>query len=210
MKARDIIYPVLLLIFAGIIVYFYLRPVETKVVIETRENVEKIDSLNYLIRDKNRIIDSLKKEKSKIHQKIVVKVKELQTLPADQTIEVFHNNTEKYGECNSEIPILMEDSTIKCTPENLIDANIIAAKYEGALEEKLILEKIIEKDSAIINEKDLIIQENSIILHKTEAAYSKSIENLQASLKKEKIRRKAVIGTTGGIIALILGYLVIK
>ena len=86
--------------------------------IEIRENENKIDSLVHVIREDSLVIDSLKKKKNEIIEKVVVKLKEIKSLSPDSTIKLFHNNLQVYGELQSEIPKLKEDSTIICSLNN--------------------------------------------------------------------------------------------
>ena len=178
--------------------------------VEVRNDEKKIDSLMYVIRGKSLVIDSLKKQKEKVKEKVIVKVEKLKTLPPDSTIQLFHNNLQAYGEIESDEPVLQEDSSIICSLNNLRGANIVTAKYEGKVEETRILREIITLDSGIIMSKDSIISENSIVLNKAREDYSKSLEELNNQIKKEAKKKRAI--TYGGavLVGLLGGILLLK
>jgi hypothetical protein len=193
---------------AFLILWFMPKEKETIVVPEIRENVVKIDSLKARISRDSLVIDSLKRTEKQIVEKIVVRVEKQKTLPVDSAISVFSEYLEKYGELGSEEPKLLEDSTVLCSADNIRDANIMAVKLDGALERIDVLDEIVELDSQVIERKDSIIYENSVILLKTETAYKESIDNLSAVIKKEK-RKSKVAYWIGGAAAIILGSLLI-
>ena len=127
----------LFLLLLGIFWYIWNKyPKEVvKVEVELRDNYEKIDSLTQIIKEKSLEIDSLKTVKEKVVEKVVIRVKEVRTLPPDSTIDLFYHNVQTYGEIESERPELMEDSGVICSLNNLRGANVITAKLEGKIEE---------------------------------------------------------------------------
>jgi hypothetical protein len=154
------------------------------------------------------VIDSLKEQKDKVKERVIVKVEKLKTLPPDSTIQLFHESLQAYGEIKSERPALKEDSSVVCSLNNLRGANIITAKYEGAQEENQILKRMVIVDSEIIAGKDSIIDQSSIILNKTKEAYDSRLEELNQQLKKEtRIKRTALYG--GAILVGVLGGLLL-
>lgn len=171
--------------------------------VEVRENERKIDSLEFIIKEKSLVIDSLKKQKERVKEKIIVKVKKIKNLPADSTVNLFYNNLQDYGEVESTEPTLREDSSVICSLDNLRGANVITAKYEGKVEEVMILNDIVATASEIINDKDSIISQNSIILNKTREAYDQKLTDLNKQIEKEA--RKKRIATYGG--AVLVGVL---
>ena len=60
--------------------------------VEVRENEKKIDSLEFVIKEKSSVIDSLKKQKEKVIEKVIVKAEKIKDLPPDSTIKLFYNN----------------------------------------------------------------------------------------------------------------------
>ena len=58
-KKIVIIFSVILLLLIGIFIYVWVKYPKTKVVIDIKENTEKIDSLKRLIKENSMIIDSL-------------------------------------------------------------------------------------------------------------------------------------------------------
>ena len=69
--------------------------------VEVRENEKKIDSLEFVVKEKSSVIDSLKKQKEKVIEKVVVKVEKIKDLPPDSTIKLFYGNLQNYGEIES-------------------------------------------------------------------------------------------------------------
>jgi len=176
--------------------------------VEIRDNEKKIDSLMLVIGEKSSVIDSLKKQKERVIERVVVKVKKLKTLPPDSTIQIFHEDLQAYGEVESECPTLKEDSSVVCSLDNLRGANIIAAKYEGKVEEAEILKGIITINSGIIANKDSIIRENSVIISKMAENYTLSLEELNSQIKKEITKKE--IATYGGTFLLgVIGSLLL-
>ena len=176
--------------------------------VEMREDEKKIDSLMIVLREKQGVIDSLKKQKDKVKERVIIRVEKLKTLPPDSTIQLFHDGLQAYGEIKSKRPSLKEDSSIVCSLNNLRGANIITTKYEGAQEENQILKRMVIVDSEIIAGKDSIIGQSSIILNKTKDAYDSRLEELNQQLKKEaRIKRTALYG--GAILVGVLGGLLL-
>ena len=60
--------------------------------VEVRENERKIDSLEFIIKEKSSVIDSLKKQKEKVIEKVIVKAEKIKDLPPDSTIKLFYNS----------------------------------------------------------------------------------------------------------------------
>ena len=210
-KKIVIIFSVILLLLIGIFIYVWVKYPKTKVVIDIRENTEKIDSLKRLIKENSMIIDSLMNVKQEVVEKVVIKVKEVKSLSPDSTIHLFHANTEKYGELRSKEPTLKEDSTVLCNIDNLIDANIISAKLEGEIKERKIMEEAAIVSSNIIANKDSIIEQNSIIIKNIENTYKDNIANLNEQIKKERRKRMNTVATVGAVAAgIIVGTLLIK
>lgn len=176
--------------------------------VEVRENERKIDSLEFVIKEKTLVIDSLKKQREKVKERVIVKVEKIKTLPADSTIKLFYSNLQDYSGVKSTEPTLREDSSVVCSLDNLRGANVITAKYEGKIEETEILNDIVAASSEIIVGKDSIIEQQSIILDKTRVAYNEKLENLNQQLKKET-RKKKIATYGGGVLVGVLGGLFI-
>jgi len=175
--------------------------------VEVREDERKIDSLMLVIGEKSLVIDSLKKQKDKVKEKIIVKVEKIKNLPADSTVNLFYSNLQDYSGIESTEPTLREDSSVICSLDNLKGANIITAKYEGKLEEVEVLNDIVATASEIINDKDSIINQNSIILNKTKEAYDQKLTELNKQIEKEARRKRLaayggtlLVGLLGGIL----------
>ena len=177
--------------------------------IEMREDERKIDSLEFVIKGKTLVIDSLKKCREVIKERVIVKVERVKTLSPDSTIRLFCNNLQEYGDIE-EVgePVLREDSGVICSLDNLRGANVIAAKYEGKVEEIEVLDRTVKTSFEIITDKDSIIRQNSVILMKTRDSYEVMLENLDSQLKKEVKKKKAV--TYGGaiLVGLLSGLLI--
>ena len=178
--------------------------------VEVRENERKIDSLEFIIKEKSSVIDSLKKQKEKVIEKVIVKAEKIKDLPPDSTIKLFYNNLQDYGEVESTEPTLREDSSVICSLNNLRGANVITAKYEGKAEEVMILNDIIFASSEIINNKDSIISQNSIILNKTREAYDQRLTELNKQLKKETRKKKVAVYGGAVLVGVLGGLLILK
>ena len=201
--------PVLLFLFmlGGFWIIWEKYPKEV-VKVEVREDEKKLDSLMLVISEKSLIIDSLKKQKEKVREKIIVKVEKIKTLPPDSTVQLFYRGLQDYGEVKSKEPIMREDSSVVCSLDNLKGANIITAKYEGEVEENRLLRDIVDLDSEIISNKDSVIYVNSVIFLKTKESYDTKLEDLNKQLKKEIVKKK--IATYGGSILVgVLGGLLL-
>lgn len=201
---------VLLFLLAIIFGFWLIRekfPKE-RVRVEIRENEQKIDSLMFIIRENSLVIDSLKRQKEKVKERVVVRIKEVKELPPDSTVDLFYENLQEYGEVESEAPILNEDSTVTCSLDNLRAANVITAKYEGVVEENEILKEIVVLDSGIISNKDSIIHEKSIILNKVTDAYDLELTDLRKQLKSETRKKKVAIYSSA-VLAGVIGSLLI-
>lgn len=176
--------------------------------VEVRENEKKIDSLEFVVKEKSSVIDSLKKQKEKVIEKVVVKVEKIKDLPPDSTIKLFYGNLQNYGEIESTEPTLREDSSVICSLDNLKGANVITARYEGKLEEVKVLNDIVATSSEIINDKDSIINQNSIILNKTREAYDQKLTELNKQIEKEA-RRKRIATYGGAVLVGVLGGIIL-
>ena len=198
----------LFLLLAGGFWFIWQKYPKEVVKVEVRENERKIDSLEFIIKEKTLVIDSLKKQKEKVIEKVIVKVEKIKSLPADSTINLFYSNLQDYGEVESTEPTLREDSSVVCSLDNLRGANVITAKYEGKVEETEILNDIVSAASEIIVGKDSIIEQQSIILDKTKVAYDTRLTELNKQLKKEtRMKNAAVYG--GAVLVGVLGGLLI-
>lgn len=208
MKTRDWIYLGIIVLCLVLIYIFYTKdPVIEKVPV-IKENIEKIDSLKRIITKDSLKVDSLEREKSKVVEKVIVKIEKLKTLEPDSTIILFNKYSEAYGEIDTPSPVLQEDTTILASVDNIRNSNIISSKYEGELEKTKILGEMLQTNYGIIQNKDSIIYENSVILKKTEEAYNANLEKLKKDLKKEKRTRKAIT-VIGSAVAVTLGYFLI-
>lgn len=208
MKTRDWIYLGIIALCLVLIYILYTREPVIKKVPMIKENIEKIDSLKRIITRDSLKIDSLIKEKSIVVEKIVVKVEKLKTLEPDSTINLFNKYSEAYGEIETPGPVLQEDTTVLASIDNIRNSNIISSKYEGELEKTKILEDMLQINNGIIQNKDSIIYENSVILKKTEETFSENLEKLKKDLKREKRTRKAIT-VIGSAVAVVLGYFLI-
>jgi len=208
MKTRDWIYLGIIALCLVLIYIFYTKaPVIEKVPV-IKENIEKIDSLKRIITKDSLKVDSLEREKSKVVEKVIVKIEKLKTLEPDSTIILFNKYSEAYGEIDTPSPVLQEDTTVLASVDNIRNSNIISSKYEGELEKTKILGEMLQTNYGIIQNKDSIIYENSVILKKTEEAYNANLEKLKKDLKKEKRTRKAIT-VIGSAVAVTLGYFLI-
>ena len=208
MKTRDWIYLGIIALCLVLIYIFYTKdPVIEKVPV-IKENIEKIDSLKRIITKDSLKVDSLEREKSKVVEKVIVKIEKLKTLEPDSTIILFNKYSEAYGEIDTPSPVLQEDTTVLASVDNIRNSNIISSKYEGELEKTKILNEMLQTNYGIIQNKDSIIYENSIILKKTEEAYNANLDKLKKDLKKEKRKRKAIT-VLGSAVAVTLGYFLI-
>ena len=208
MKTRDWIYLGIIALCLVLIYIFYTKdPVIEKVPV-IKENIEKIDSLKRIITKDSLKVDSLEREKSKVVEKVIVKIEKLKTLEPDSTIILFDNYSKAYGEIDTPSPVLQEDTTVLASVDNIRNSNIISSKYEGELEKTKILNEMLQTNYGIIQNKDSIIYENSIILKKTEEAYNANLDKLKKDLKKEKRKRKAIT-VLGSAVAVTLGYFLI-
>ena len=208
MKTRDWIYLGIIVLCLVLIYIFYTKdPVIEKVPV-IKENIEKIDSLKRIITKDSLKVDSLEREKSKVVEKVIVKIEKLKTLEPDSTIILFNKYSEAYGEIDTPSPVLQEDTTVLASVDNIRNSNIISSKYEGELEKTKILGEMLQTNYGIIQNKDSIIYENSVILKKTEEAYNANLEKLKKDLKKEKRTRKAIT-VIGSAVAVTLGYFLI-
>ena len=176
--------------------------------VEVREDERKIDSLELVIGKKSLVIDSLKKQKEKVKEKIIVKVEKIKNLPADSTINLFYNNLQDYSGIESTKPTLREDSSVVCSLDNLRGANVITARYEGKLEAVKVLNDIVTTASEIITDKDSIINQNSIILNKTRESYDQKLTELNKQIEKEA-RRKRIATYSGAVLVGVLGGIIL-
>ena len=163
-----------------------------------------------VIGEKSLVIDSLKKQKEKVKEKIIVKVEKIKNLPADSTVSLFYSNLQDYSGVKSTEPTLREDSSVICSLNNLKGANVITAKYEGKLEEVEILNDIVAAASEIIVGKDSIIEQQSIILDKTKVAYDTRLTELNKQLRKETRKKNAAVYGGAILVGVLGGLLILK
>ena len=90
------------------------------------------------------------------------------------------------------------DTLAILSENNLIDANIITAKYEGELYKNRLLNEIVYNDSITISLKDNIIYNKDLILQNQEQSYNSMKESLEIALRKEK--REKTYWIIGGAI----------
>ena len=174
------------------------------VIINNEKELKTIDSLTEVIYEKDEIIHQLK-DSIVIVEKVVIKeVEKIKELPITENIELLRDNLVYYGELSSVMdshPSLVEinDDTVAVLSENnLIDANIITAKYEGELYKNKLLNEIVYNDSITISLKDNIIYNKDLILQNQEQSYNSMKENLEIALRKEK--REKTYWIIGGVI----------
>ena len=110
------------------------------------------------------------------------------------TYTSIDGNTDIAKATSSNIITGMVDNGIN----NIIDANIITAKYEGELYKNRLLNEIVYNDSITISLKDNIIYNKDLILQNQEQSYNSMKESLEIALRKEK--REKTYWIIGGAI----------
>jgi hypothetical protein len=174
------------------------------VIVDNEKELKTIDSLTEVIYEKDEIIHQLK-DSIVIVEKVVIKeVEKIKELPITENIELLRDNLVYYGELSDVIdphPSLVEinnDTLAILSENNLIDANIITAKYEGELYKNRLLNEIVYNDSITISLKDNIIYNKDLILQNQEQSYNSMKESLEIALRKEK--REKTYWIIGGAI----------
>lgn len=203
---KTIIIVVLAIIIGLGIGYFIFRSNPKEIIVEKTievEDTKKIDSLNFIIKTNEELIESLK---DSVREKIVYvekRVEEIKELPIDENLELFRDNLLVYGE-NFEIldtlPSLCqvsesEDTLVLMSEDNLIDVNTIVAKYEGTMAINDYYLSTIKSDSVIINSKSLIILEKDEALERQQEIFDNNMKELEKIIKKE--RRKQIYFSVG-------------
>lgn len=112
--------------------------------------------------------------------------------------------------CNSqEIIEYKGDTVVILSPKALKTINTIIVENEYNKKELLLYKNIVSVDSVLISSKDSIIESQSIIMSRKEDYYTKSIEGLTKSLKKERREKELYTGILSGV-AVFLGILIIS
>ena len=102
-----------------------------------------------------------------------------------EDIEILRDNLVHYGDLSDiedTYPALIEldnDTVAVLSENNLIDANIITAKYEGELCKNRLLNDIVYNDSITISLRDEIIYNKDVIILNQEQSYNAMKENLE-------------------------------
>lgn len=184
------------------------------IVINNEKELKTIDSLTEVINIQDELIQQLK-DSIVIVEKVVIKeVEKIKELPMTDNIEILRDNLTYYGDLsdiNDFYPALMEidsDTVAVLSENNLIDANIITAKYEGELYKNKLLNDIIYNDSITISLKDEILYKKDAIILNQEKNYNAMKNNLEVALKQEK--REKTYWIIGGVVAtsLLTGYII--
>lgn len=101
------------------------------------------------------------------------------------------------------------DTVVIISPGNLRTINSIIVEHEYNKKELQLYKEISLVDSVLISSKDSIIKNQIIIMNRKEDYYTKSINNLEKSLKKEKRKRHLFTGILSGV-AVFLGILIVS
>lgn len=101
------------------------------------------------------------------------------------------------------------DTMIVISPNNLKTINSIIIDLEDSKKIIDLQNKIIKNDSIVKLERDSIIVNQINIINKQTKYYSESIDNLEKTLKKEKIK-KTIWTSTLGLVAVIFGTIAIS
>lgn len=203
---KTIIIVVLAIIIGLGIGYFAFRSNPKEIIVEKTievEDTKKIDSLNFIIKTNEELIESLK---DSVREKIVYvekRVEEIKELPIDENLELFRDNLLVYGEnfeVSDTLPSLCqvsesEDTLVLMSEDNLIDVNTIVAKYEGTMAINDYYLSTIKSDSVIINSKSLIILEKDEALERQQEIFDNNMKELEKIIKKE--RRKQIYFSVG-------------
>jgi len=100
------------------------------------------------------------------------------------------------------------DTMIVISPNNLKTINSIIIDLEDSKKIINLQNKIIKNDSIVKSERDSIIVNQTNIIDKQNKYYTESINNLEKTLKKEKIK-KTVWTSALGLVAVIFGTIAI-
>lgn len=101
------------------------------------------------------------------------------------------------------------DTVVVISPKNLRTINSIIVEHNYNKKEIQLYKDIILVDSVLIASKDSIIKNQIIIMDRKEDYYTKSINGLEKSLKKEKRKRHLFTGILSGV-AVFLGILIVS
>lgn len=186
------------------------------VIVDNEKELKTIDSLTVVINEQEEIIQQLKDSIIVVEKVVIKEVEKIKELPITENVELLRDNLTYYGELTDiedPYPTLMEidnDTVAILSENNLIDANIITAKYEGELYKNSLLNEIVYNDSITISLKDEIIYNKNIMLENQEKAYNSMKENLEVALKKEK--REKTYWIIGGavITSALTTYIILK
>lgn len=186
------------------------------VIVDNEKELKTIDSLTVVINEQEELIQQLKDSVIIVEKVVIKEVEKIKELPITENIELLRDNLTYYGELTDiedPYPSLVEidnDTVAVLSENNLIDANIITAKYEGELYKNRLLNEIVYNDSITISLKDGIIYNKDIMLENQEKAYNSMKENLEVALKKEK--REKTYWIIGGavITSALTTYIILK
>lgn len=206
------------LILAGLFFVSYIvDKITTKppvIIVDNEKELKTIDSLNEVIVIQEEIIQQLKDSIVVVEKVVIKEVEKIKELPITENVELLRDNLTYYGEL-SEItdpyPALIEidnDTVAILSENNIIDANIITAKYEGELNKNRLLNEIVYNDSITISLKDNIIYNKDAIILNQEQSYNAMKNNLEIALKQEK--REKTYWIIGGAVvtSLLTGYII--
>lgn len=101
------------------------------------------------------------------------------------------------------------DTMIVISPNNLKTINSIIIDLEDSKKIINLQNKIIKNDSIVKSERDSIIVNQTSIINKQNEYYTESINNLEKTLKKEKIK-KTIWTSALGLVAVIFGTIAIS
>ena len=186
------------------------------VIVDNEKELKTIDSLTVVINEQEELIQQLKDSVIIVEKVVIKEVEKIKELPITENIELLRDNLTYYGELTDiedPYPSLVEidnDTVAVLSENNLIDANIITAKYEGELYKNRLLNEIVYNDSITISLKNGIIYNKDIMLENQEKAYNSMKENLEVALKKEK--REKTYWIIGGavITSALTTYIILK
>jgi len=208
------------LILAGIFfIYYIVDKIVTKppvIIVDNEKELKTIDSLTEVIDMKDEIIQQLKDSIIVVEKVVIKEVEKIKELPITENVELLRDNLTYYGdltEITDPYPALIEidnDTVAVLSENNIIDANIITAKYEGELNKNRLLNEIVYNDSITISLKDEILYNKDAIILNQEQAYNTVKNNLEVALKKEK-REKTYWIIGGAVVTSILtGYIIFR
>lgn len=206
------------LILAGIFfIYYIVDKIVTKppvIIVNNEKELKTIDSLTEVIDMQDEIIQQLKDSIIVVEKVVIKEVEKIKELPITENVELLKDNLTYYGdltEITDPYPALIKidnDTVAVLSENNLIDANIITAKYEGELYKNRLLNEIVYNDSITISLKDEILYNKDAIILNQEHAYNTMKNNLEVALKKEK-REKTYWIIGGAVVTSVLtGYII--